>query len=91
MAKKLKGDYFYLTANDLKTGSVVYYCKNKWSSKVFDAIKISRLDLEKYEKIAQNYERKCYIVSPFFIELDEIGKIRKMRDKIRQNGITFKL
>ena len=91
MAKKLRGEYFYLTANDLKTGSVVYYCKKEWSSQINDAIKISREELEKYEQIAQNYEKDCHIVSPFFIELDEAGKIRKMRDKIRQTGITFKL
>ena len=91
MAKKLKGEYFYLTANDLKTGSVVYYSKNNWSSDLTNAVKISRDNLEKYEQIAQNDEKECLIVSPFFVELDEVGKIRKMRDKIRETGITFKL
>ena len=56
-----------------------------------NAVKISRDNLEKYEQIAQNDEKECLIVSPFFVELDEVGKIRKMRDKIRETGITFKL
>ena len=34
MAKKLKGDSFFLSANDLKTGSVVYYDGKSWSSKI---------------------------------------------------------
>ena len=31
MAKKLKGDYFYLSANDLITGDVIYLGKKEWS------------------------------------------------------------
>ena len=61
----LKGDFFYLTAKDLKTGSVVYYCNKKWSRQLSQAIKISREELDKYEKIAENYERNCHIISHF--------------------------
>ena len=31
------------------------------------------------------------IVGPFFIELTEEGKLRKLRDKIRKDGLTFKI
>ena len=39
MAKKLKGDSFFLSANDLKTGCVVYYNGDDWSEKVYKAKK----------------------------------------------------
>ena len=37
MAKKLKGDLFYLSANDLKTGEVVYYANKSWSKNLKEA------------------------------------------------------
>tara|TARA_B100000963_G_C22020861_1_gene406987 strand:+ start:83 stop:361 length:279 start_codon:yes stop_codon:yes gene_type:complete len=91
MAKKLKGEQFYLSANDLTSGDVIYLAKNKWSKNFNEAIKINRDDIEKYEKIAIEDENKCLIVGPFFVELTEEGKIRKLRDKIRKNGLTFKI
>ncbi len=91
MAKKLRGDQFYLSANDLISGDVIYLTKNKWSANFNEAIKISRDDIEKYEKIATADENKCLIVNPFFVELTEEGRIRKLRDKIRKNGLTFKI
>tara|TARA_Y100000589_G_scaffold330053_1_gene378519 strand:- start:3602 stop:3877 length:276 start_codon:yes stop_codon:yes gene_type:complete len=89
MAKKLKGDFFYLSANDLKTGAVVYFTANEWSKNLKDAVKISREEIEKYEQIAKQSEDKCLVISPIFVELDELGNIRNMRDKIRETGITF--
>ena len=89
MAKKLKGDYFYLTANDIISGNVLYLSSNKWSKYFDDAIKIKRNEVETYEKIALEDEKKCIIISPFFVELTDEGKIRKLRYKIRKNGITF--
>ncbi len=91
MAKKLKGEQFYLSANDLISGDVVYLAKNKWSRHFNDAIKIKRIDIERYEKIAIEDENKCLIVGHFFIELNEEGKIRRLRDKIRKNGITINI
>ena len=91
MAKKLKGEQFYLSANDLISGDVIYLAKNKWSTNFNEAIKIERDEIEKYEKIATEDENKCQIVGPSFIELTEEGKIRKLRDKIRKNGLTFKI
>ena len=91
MAKKLRGEQFYLSANDLTSGDVIYLAKNKWSKNFNEAIKINRDDIEKYEKIAIKDENKCLIVGPIFVELTEEGKLRKLRDKIRKNGLTFKI
>ena len=91
MAKKLTGEEFYLSANDLTTGEVIYFTKNNWSTDFNKAIKIERNDIEKYEKIAINDEKKCLIIGHFFVELTEDGQIRKLRDKIRKNGLTFKI
>ena len=91
MAKKLKGEEFYLSANDLTSGDVIYFTKNKWSTDFNEAIKIQRNEIEKYEKIAIEDENKCLIIGPFFIELTDDGKIRKLRDKIRKNGLTFNI
>ena len=91
MAKKLKGEEFYLSANDLISGDVVYLTKNNWSTDFNEAIKIKRNEIEKYEKIAIEDENNCLIIGPFFIELTEDGQIRKLRDKIRKDGLTFKI
>ena len=89
MAKKLKGDSFFLSANDLKTGSVVYYNGNDWSEKIYKAKKINRSEVEEYENIAKKFEDECIIISPLFVELNDDGTIKKLRDIIRKNGITF--
>ena len=64
MAKKLKGDSFFLSANDLKTGSVVYYNGDDWSEKIYKAKKINRSEVEEYENIAKKFEDECIIISP---------------------------
>ena len=89
MAKKLKGDSFFLSANDLKTGSVVYYNGNDWSEKIYKAKKINRSEVEEYENIAKKFEDECIIISPIFVELNDDGTIKKLRDIIRKNGTTF--
>lgn len=89
MAKKLKGDSFFLSANDLKTGSVVYYNGDDWSEKVYKAKKINRSEVEEYENIAKKFEDECIIISPLFVELNDDGTIKKLRDIIRKNGTTF--
>ena len=91
MVKKLKGDSFFLSANDLKTGSVVYYNGEGWSKKIDKAKKINRSEIEEYENIAQKFENSCIIISPLFVELNDDGKIKKLRDIIRNNGLTFKI
>ena len=91
MAKKLTGEEFYLSANDLTTGDVIYLAENKWSTDFNKAIKIKKDEIEKYEKMANEDEKNCLIIGHSFVELTEDGQIRKLRDKIRKNGLTFKI
>ena len=89
MAKKLRGELFYLSANDLKTGEVVYYSNKSWSKDLNKAQVMRREDIEEYERIADLNEKTCKIISPIFVELNNHGKIKKLRDLIRYKGITF--
>ena len=89
MAKKLKGDFFFLSASDLKEGGIVFYGKNGWTSEFGKAIKIPRNKIEFYESKCKIYEDKCVIISPIFIEIDENGDILNLRDRIRIKGITI--
>ena len=89
MAKKLKGELFYLSANDLKTGAVVFYSNKSWSKDLDKAKVIKREEIEQYERIADLNEKDCKIISPTFVELNNDGKIKKLRDIIRYKGITF--
>ena len=52
MAKKLRGELFYLSANDLKTGEVVYYSDKSWSKDLKKARVIRREEIEEFERIA---------------------------------------
>tara|TARA_B100000927_G_C16142411_1_gene339920 strand:+ start:88 stop:357 length:270 start_codon:yes stop_codon:yes gene_type:complete len=89
MAKKLRGELFYLSANDLKSGKVVYYSNKSWSRNLNEARIIKRDEIEEFERIANLNEKKCKIISPIFVELSDDGKIKKLRDIIRYKGITF--
>ena len=91
MAKKLEGDFFILSANDLLSGKVVFYSEEGWSVNSKNALRIHKDQLENYEKISKIEEDNCIVVSPTFVELDELGNIRKLRDKIRDKGLTFDL
>ncbi len=91
MAKKLRGDFFFLSANDLKDGDVVFYGENGWTPEFKKATKIPRNKIEFYESKCKNYEDKCVIVSPIFIEIDENGDILNLRDRIRIKGITIEI
>ena len=52
-------------------------------------IKVDQVD--KFQAISDRDEKKCIIVSSKFVELDEKGKIKSLRDKIRDSGLTFKI
>ena len=91
MAKKISGDFFFLSANELKSGAVVFLTKNGWSHDSDKALKIQRDQLEKFEKLSKIDEEKCIIISPQFVELDEFGEIKTLRDKIRKSGITIEI
>tara|TARA_B100000886_G_scaffold339270_1_gene304244 strand:- start:614 stop:892 length:279 start_codon:yes stop_codon:yes gene_type:complete len=90
MVKKLEGDFFFLSANDLISGNVVFFSKKGWSNNKSSALKIKKSELKKYEEISKQEEKNCKIVSPAFVELNELGNIKKLRDKIRYKGVTIK-
>ena len=56
MAKKLKGDFFFLSANDLKEGGMLFYGKNGWTSEFDEAIKIKNREINITE-IILNFEK----------------------------------
>ncbi len=91
MTKKLQGELFLLSANDLRTGEVVFLTKKGWSTISSQAIKIHVEEIPKYEGVSNLDEKKCIIVSPKFVELDVDGNIKTLRDKIRNSGLTIKI
>ena len=91
MIKKLRGEFFILSANDLRTGHVVFMTKNGWSSNSDKATKIRINQIDEFQAISVRDEKKCIIVSSKFVELDEEGKIKSLRDKIRNSGLTFEI
>ena len=91
MVKKLQGEIFLLSANELKSGKVVFFTSKGWSSSSGEAIRIKADEINKYEEISAKEEKKCIIISPKFVELDEAGNIKTLRDKIRNSGITIKI
>ena len=42
MAKKLKGEFFFLSANELKSGKIIFYSNNGWVDDFKQATKISK-------------------------------------------------
>ena len=91
MVKKLQGETFLLSANELRSGKVVFFTSKGWSSSSSEAIKIKVKEVSKYEEISIKEEKKCIIISPKFVELDDAGNIKNLRDKIRNSGITIKI
>ena len=80
-----------LSANELRSGKVVFLHQKGWSSSSSEAIKIKVDEIERYEEISIERRKKCIIISPKFVELDEAGNIKTLRDKIRNSGITIKI
>ena len=91
MVKKLQGDTFLLSANELRSGKVVFFTSKGWSNSSADAIKIKVDEINKYEEFLIKEEKKCIIISPKFVELDDAGNIKTLRDKIRNSGITINI
>ena len=91
MVKKLQGETFLLSANELRSGKVVFFTSKGWSSSSGEAVKIKVEEVSKYEEISIKEEKKCIIISPRFVELDNAGNIKTLRDKIRNSGITIKI
>lgn len=92
MKKKIKGDFFLYSANRLLDGKVVYFNKKGvWKENYKEAMIIKFSDIEKYETIVSNDEKGCLIIGPYLIELNKDGKIKKLREQIREKGFNPKL
>ena len=91
--KKLKGDYFFYSANRLKDGKVVFLSikKNKtiWQEVCANALKMKRSEIELYESKVITDEKNCIIVGPYLVEVTVNGEIIKLREKIRSNGLNI--
>ena len=53
MAKKLRGDFFFLSANDLKNGDIVFYGDHGWTSQFDRALKIPRNKIESIDELKE--------------------------------------
>ena len=90
LVKKITGDFFIFSANNLKNGEVVYFDKNKnWVRNSKSAFVFSKEKLDYYEKFVSNDEKKCLIVWPYVVETTKSGQILKHREKIRAEGLKL--
>ena len=90
MAKKITGEFFIYSANNLKDGKVVYYGKkNNWVRNYKNALVFCKNKLDFYENLVSNDEKKCLIVSPYIVETTKSGQIKKQREKIRSQGLKL--
>lgn len=90
LVKRITGDFFIFSANDLKNGEVVYLDENKnWVHNSKSALIFSKEKLDYYEKLVNNDEKKCLIVGPYVVETTKSGQILKHREKIRAEGLKL--
>ena len=61
MVKKLQGETFLLSANELKSGKVVFFTSKGWSSYSGEAIKIKVDEINKYEEISIKEEKNVLL------------------------------
>ena len=64
MVKKLQGETFLLSANELKSGKVVFFTSKGWSSSSGEAIKIKVDEINKYEEISIKEEKNVLLFLP---------------------------
>tara|TARA_B100000242_G_scaffold284594_1_gene248074 strand:- start:735 stop:1025 length:291 start_codon:yes stop_codon:yes gene_type:complete len=91
MAKKLKANIFVYSANDLISGDVVFYSEqNGWVRDFISAKRIMKEELEKFQEKVSTELKQNNIINPYLVELDDDGKITKLRERIRFKGINIK-
>ena len=92
MAKKLKANIFVYSANDLISGDVVFYSEqNGWVRDFISAKRIMKEELEKFQEKVSAELKQNNIINPYLVELDDDGKITKLRERIRFKGINIKI
>ena len=90
MRKKIRGNYFIFTGNNLKNGSVIYFSKDKkWTKNINEAAIVRRNELQKYEKLVSLDEKNCKVLNPYFFESNISGKTMSLREKIRAKGTNL--
>ena len=90
MAKKIRGDYFIFTGNNLENGNVIYFSKKKkWTKNINQAVIVKKDELQKYEKLVSLDEKNCKVLNPYFFESNVKGEIISLREKIRSNGTNL--
>ena len=91
MAKKLKANIFVYSANDLISGHVVFYSEQKgWVRDFISAKRIMKEDLGELQEKPPIDLIQNNIINPYLVELDDDGKITKLRERIRFKGINIK-
>ncbi len=90
MGKKIKGDYFIFTGNNLENGNVIYFSKKKkWTRNINEAVIVKKGELQKYEKIVNLEEKNCKVLNPYFFESNINGETVSLREKIRSKGTNI--
>jgi len=90
LAKKIRGDYFIFTGNNLENGNVIYFSKKKkWTKNINQAVIVKKDELQKYEKLVSLDEKNCKVLNPYFFESNVKGEIISLREKIRLNGTNL--
>lgn len=90
MVKKLTGQFYIYSANDLQSGEVVYFSRNSgWvnAAKLATIFNINEI-LDFNKKIKDN-DFNYKIVNPYLVEVCKKGRILKLREKIRLLGINI--
>ena len=90
LAKKIKGNYFIFTGNNLENGNVIYFSKKKkWTKNINQAVIVKKDELQEYEKLVGIDEKDCKVLNPYFFESNVNGEIISLREKIRSKGINL--
>ena len=91
MAKKLKANIFVYSANDLISGNVVFYSEQKgWVRNFIFAKRIMKEELDKFQEKVSMDLKQNNVINPYLVELNDDGKISKLRERIRFKGLNLK-
>lgn len=91
MAKKLKANIFVYSANDLISGNVVFYSEQKgWVRNFIFAKRIMKEELDKFQERVSMDLKQNNVINPYLVELNDDGKISKLRERIRFKGLNLK-
>ena len=91
MVKKLNSELFFFSANNLLDGNVIYFSKYEgWTKNFNKATKFQQKDIDLIKNLIKNESFNSDIINPYLVEIDNNGKIIKLREKIRFLGLKLK-